>query len=156
MFSYSTERKSYWPVIGKRMVYSAGAALIVAIAFRILLDEFNNNIYLGLFVCMVAAFANQLNYGFIQDVQIDEFNKTITYHYRSPLRGEGEKIHILSQVQLYVNTRPGANGSTPVIRSLSLYKQRRRVLELSDRLDGFAPATLEAIRHQLRQLGVTE
>lgn len=156
MFSYSTERKSYWPAIGKRMLYIAATLLIIAIAGRILLQEFNNNIYWLLSGGLLVAFADQINNEYIQNVQIDENNKTITYHYRSPLHGNGEKIHILSQVQMYVSTRSAAGGASPVIRSLSLYKQRRRVLALSNRMDGFAPATLEAIRHQLHQLGVTE
>ncbi len=72
----------------------------------------------------------------IQDISIDEQAKTITHHYCSPLNGEGEKIHILRDVQLYVKT--STQNGKPAI-DVTACKQRRRVLVLQTREDGFTP-----------------
>ena len=155
MLSYSTDKKSYWPYIVKRALIIIAVYAVLVIVMRSFLEDVNNSVYWILGGILVLAIVNTLDHEWIQDVQINEDTKTISYRYRSPLNGEGEKVYILSQVQLYTKIKTtDSKGSE--ITSLTLYKNRRRVLTLQARTDGFTPDTLKAIRDQLLRLGVTE
>ncbi|MDF2188823.1 hypothetical protein [Paraflavitalea sp. CAU 1676] len=154
MISYTTERKNYWPYILRQWIIIAMIYAVCIILMKLFLSDFKNAYY---WICAGVSglgMVRWLDKEWIQDISIDEQAKTITHHYRSPLNGEGEKIHILRDVQLYVKT--STQNGKPAIRSLTLYKQRRRVLVLQTREDGFTPETLEAIRQQLIRLGVQQ
>lgn len=155
MLSYSTDKKSYWPYILKRalIIIAIYAALVVAL--KLYQEDVNNSIYWILGGVLVIAIINTLDHELIQHVQINEDSKTISYRYSSPLNGQGEKVHILSQVQLYTKIK-NTTGNRPEVTSLTLYKNRRKVLRLDAKADGFTPDKLAAIREQLHQFGVTE
>lgn len=152
MLTYSPDKKSHWLAIGKRMLYASILALVIFAAWIYFTD---NNYFWFIPLYLLVIFVDQLNKEWIQDIQINEENKTISYHYRSPLNGDGEKVHILSQVQLYTKTRKTKDNQQE-ISTLSLYKQRRKVMELNTRSNTFTPETLNSIREQLLRLGVTE
>lgn len=154
MISYTTERKNYWPFILEQCLVAAIISVCIFAVFKLFLTSLEKYTYWAALVAIIPVFVKWLDKEWIQDISIDEQAKTITHHYRSPLNGEGEKIHILRDVQLYVKT--STQNGKPAIRSLTLYKQRRRVLVLQTREDGFTPETLEAIRQQLIRLGVQQ
>ncbi|WP_276482168.1 hypothetical protein [Paraflavitalea pollutisoli] len=139
----------------KRVLITIVAYVVIVVVLKTLLDDVNNSIYWILGGLLAIGIANSLDHKHIQELQIHEDTKTLSYQYRSPLNGEGEKVHILSQVQLYTQTKDHA-GKGSEITSLTLYKNRRRVLKLQASADGFTPETLNAIRDQLLRLGVTE
>jgi len=154
MISYSTERKNYWPYILERWLIAACVYAIIIIGLKLFLSNFKSILYWIVAGATIPAIIKWLDKEWVQDITIDENEKTITHHFRSPLRGNGEKVHILRDVQLYVKKIP--KDGKPTISQLMLYKNRRQVLALKAREDGFTPETLEAIRSQLTQLGVPE
>ncbi|WP_315814001.1 hypothetical protein [Paraflavitalea speifideaquila] len=62
----------------------------------------------------------------IKKIVIDENARNITQYYRSPFSGEGEKVHNLDKVQLYVKSKASTGAITT--QSLELYKSWRLIL----------------------------
>lgn len=151
MLIYTTARKSYWPYILKQLSVWAVIDVIVIYLTGYFTGK-NESIYWIVAVLLLLQFVNLLNKERVYKIVIDENAKNITQYYRSPFSGEGEKIHTLDKVQLYVKSKASSSTGEITTQSLKLYKSWRSVLDLDTKEDGFSPVTLQEIRQALESL----
>ena len=155
MLNYTTDRESHWPYIIKQLLIST-VILSLPVIYDLLFptDYIKETYYWISVVLLLAQFIDLTSRHRIHKIIIDEGGKTITQYYRSSFSGEGEKIHTLVKVQLYVKNKKAAPGEAATTKSLVLYKEGRGVLNVNTKNDGFAPKTLQEIRLVLERLGV--
>lgn len=155
MTTYTTGRKSYWPHILKQWSIAAGIFFIIILYDQLFGNDFINisdTFYWAGAILLLAQYVDLISRKRVYKIVIDETSKTITQYYRSPMSGEGEKIHSLDKAQLYVKSKVSAAGGGITTQSLELYKSLRLVLDLDPKKDGFSPATLQEIRVELERL----
>jgi hypothetical protein len=158
MLIYTTARKSNWPYILKRWSVSIAFFLVIVVY-----DQFFSNNFLDItdtfywiaIILLLGHFIDLISKPRIKKIVIDENARNITQYYRSPFSGEGEKVHNLDKVQLYVKSKASSSTGAITTQSLELYKSWRLILDLDSKRDGFSPITLQEIRQVLEQLLVS-
>ncbi len=155
MLIYTTARKSNWPYILKQWLISAGILFAIILVSQFFSKDFikiTDTFYWIVAIFLLYHFVDLISARRVYKIVIDEAARSITQYYRSPMSGEGEKIHTLEKVQLYVKSKASAAEGEITTQHIELYKSWRIILELDTRKHGFTASTLQEIRKTLEHL----
>jgi hypothetical protein len=155
MLIYTTARKSNWPHILMQWLIPAGILFLLILLVELLatdLIKITDTFYWIVAGVLMWQFIDLLSTKRVYKIAIDETARSITQYYRSPFSGEGEKIHTLDKVQLYVKSKASAAEGEITTQHIELYKSWRLILELDTKKHGFTPSTLQEIRKTLEHL----
>jgi|GEM_PF-1283586 len=155
MLIYTTARKSNWPYIIKQWAIPAGILFVIILLAQFFSNDFikiTDTFYWIVAIFLVYLLVDLLSTKRVYKIAIDETARSITQYYRSPFSGEGEKIHTLEKVQLYVKSKASAAEGEITTQHIELYKSWRLILELDTKKHGFTPSTLQEIRKTLEHL----
>lgn len=155
MLIYTTARKSNWPYILKQWAISAGILFAIILLARFFSKDFikvTDTFYWIVGIFLLYHFIDLVSEKRVYKIVIDETSRSITQYYRSAFSGEGEKVHTLDKVQLYVKSKASAADGEITTQHIELYKSWRIILDLDTKKHGFSPYTLQEIRKTLEQL----
>jgi len=154
MTIYTAEKQNHWPRI--LLLWSRSLAIfLLIIMYHILFpDQSVTLAYIITAVLSLAYFISLIDRPRIYKIIIDEKGETLARYYRSPLRGEGEKIILLDHVRIYIKKKKNNAHPEGLPATIDFYKDYRQIVKLSAKDDGFSAATLQDIVQALKKLGL--